>query len=61
MKNICKIIYTFILILLFLPLFFFEQTSSALETTKTNKSTSKKTTKKNSQTNDKAQSLKKDF
>jgi LysM repeat protein len=46
MKNSCKIIYTFLLILLFLPLFFFEQTSSSLATTKTNKSTSRKTAKK---------------
>jgi LysM repeat protein len=46
MKNNCKIIYTFLLILLFLPLFFFEQTASALAATKTNKSTSKKTAKK---------------
>jgi LysM repeat protein len=46
MKNNCKIIYTFLLILLFLPLFFSVQTSSALAATKTNKSTSKKTAKK---------------
>jgi len=46
MKNNCKIIYTFLLILLFLPLFFFEQSASALAATKTNKSTSKKTAKK---------------
>jgi len=46
MKNNCKIIYTFLLILFFLSLFFFEQTASALAATKTNKSTSKKTTKK---------------
>ncbi|MFZ8832364.1 MAG: LysM peptidoglycan-binding domain-containing protein [Thermodesulfobacteriaceae bacterium] len=46
MKNICKIIYIFLSILLFLSLFFFEQASSVLAATKTNKSTSKNTTKK---------------
>ena len=46
MKNNCKIIYTFLLILLFLPLFFFEQTASALAATKVDKSKSRKTAKK---------------
>ena len=59
MKNSCKIIYTFIIILLFLPLFFFEQTSSALATTKTNKSTSKKTTKKTAKQTTKPKASKK--
>jgi LysM repeat protein len=59
MKNNCKIIYTFLLILLFLPLFFFEQTSSALATTKTNNSTSKKTTKKTAKQTTKPKASKK--
>jgi len=46
MKNSSKIIYIFLLIFLFLPLFFLEHTASALAATKVDKSTSKKPTKK---------------
>ncbi len=46
MKNNCKIIYIFLLILLFLPIYFFEETSSALAATKADKAKSRKTTKK---------------
>jgi len=59
MKNNCKIIYTFLLILLFSPLFFFEQASSALAATKTNKSATKKTTKKTAKQTAKSKTSKK--
>jgi LysM repeat protein len=59
MKNSCKIIYTFLLIFLFLPLFFFEHTASALAATKVDKSTSKKTAKKTAKQTTKPKASKK--